>query len=104
IIPKPEWRLRKETYISHIKSASPSVRLVSSCDKVHNARTILADYREKGDAVWERFKGRKDGSLWYYRSLVKEYKSSDESHPVFNELERIVREIYRLAGIDYDQP
>src|SRR5947199_8691848 len=44
VMPKPPWRGRKEAYIAHIRHASPSVRLVSAADKLHNARTILADY------------------------------------------------------------
>lgn len=43
--PKPPWRERKEHYLAHLGSASTSVRLVSSCDKLYNARTILADLR-----------------------------------------------------------
>src|ERR1022692_3881980 len=40
-IPKPPWRKRKEDYIAHVAKASPSVRLVSAADKLHNARAIL---------------------------------------------------------------
>jgi (p)ppGpp synthase/HD superfamily hydrolase len=95
--PKPPWRERKETYIAHLKSASPSVLLVSSCDKLYNARTILADYRVMGDEIWERFKGgKKDGSLWYYQALVNEYKKTG-FHPVYEELDRTVQEILRLV-------
>jgi (p)ppGpp synthase/HD superfamily hydrolase len=98
VTPKPEWRQRKETYIGHLASASKSVRLVSSCDKLYNARTILADYRVMGDALWERFKGgKKEGTLWYYQTLVEEFKKTD-SHPVYDELERTVNEILELVG------
>ncbi len=95
--PKPPWRERKEAYIAHIAAASSSVRLVSACDKLYNARTILADYRRVGDDIWERFKGgKKDGSLWYYQELVKEFKKSG-SHPVYDELERVVNELLGLV-------
>src|ERR1051325_12202408 len=39
-VPKPPWRERKERYIAHVAEASPSVRLVSASDKLHNARSI----------------------------------------------------------------
>src|SRR6266480_7081738 len=48
VVPKPPWRGRKEAYISHLRQASPAVRLISAADKLHNARTILADYRVLG--------------------------------------------------------
>jgi len=99
ITPKPEWRLRKENYLAHLKQASQSVLLVSSCDKLYNARTILEDYRKYGDQIWERFKGGKVGSLWYYESLVSEYIETG-SHPVFCELKRTVAEIERLVKLN----
>ena len=47
--PKPPWRERKERYVAHIRHAEADVRRVSSADKLHNARSILADYRVIGD-------------------------------------------------------
>jgi GTP pyrophosphokinase len=98
ITPKPPWRERKEIYINHLEEATPSIRLVSCCDKLYNARSILADYRVMGDQIWERFKGgKKDGTLWYYQSLVEQFKKTGD-HPVYDELERTVIEILRLVG------
>lgn len=94
--PKPPWRERKEAYINHIRDAAPSVRLVSVADKLHNAQTILKDYRSVGDAIWERFKGGKEGTLWYYRSLVTEFRATGPS-PLVDELDRVVKEVERLA-------
>jgi (p)ppGpp synthase/HD superfamily hydrolase len=95
-MPKPPWRPRKEAYIAHVASASPSVRLVSAADKLHNARTILADYRRYGDAVWDRFSGGKDGTLWYYRTLVEAFRGHGVT-PLVEELERMVGELEQLA-------
>jgi (p)ppGpp synthase/HD superfamily hydrolase len=96
-IPKPPWRERKEAYIAHLGSASQSVLLVSSCDKLYNARTILADYRVMGDDLWERFKGgKKEGTLWYYQALVAAYKNTG-SHPVYDELDRTIGAILSLV-------
>ena len=99
VVPKPPWKERKERYIAHVASASPSVRFVSMCDKLHNARTILADLRAIGDGVWSRFKGGKDGSLWYYRALVEAYRTSDtDKQLLLDELDRTVSEIVRLTS------
>jgi (p)ppGpp synthase/HD superfamily hydrolase len=97
-IPKPPWRQRKEAYIAHIPTASASVRLVSACDKLHNVRSILNDYRLVGDAVWNRFKGGKDGTLWYYRSLIEAFRTAG-STPIVDELERVVGELERLMSL-----
>jgi GTP pyrophosphokinase len=100
--PKPPWLQRKEAYIAHIPTASASVRLVSAADKLHNAWSILKDYRLTGDAVWERFQGGKHGTLWYYRSLVKAFHTAG-STPLVEEFERVVDELERLAGIQANE-
>ncbi|MBE9124430.1 HD domain-containing protein [Tychonema sp. LEGE 07199] len=94
--PKPPWRQRKEAYIAHILTASSSVRLVSAADKLYNARSILKDYRQLGDTVWERFQGKKEGSLWYYRSLVEAFRQA-ELTPIVEELDRTVLELTKLS-------
>ena len=50
------------------------MRLVSAADKLANTRSVLADLRVLGDELGSRFKGGKDGTLWYYRSLVSVFE------------------------------
>jgi hypothetical protein len=93
VIPKPPWRARKEAYVDHVRHATASVRLVSAADKLHNARAILADYRALGDALWPRFNGGRDGTLWYYRALVGAFRANGLPSGVgrlVDELERTV--------------
>jgi len=102
VIPKPPWHERKEKYMAHIREASPSVRLVSAADKLHNARAILADYRVMGEALWDRFNGGKAGTLWNYRSLVEAFRQASGSIPLVEELDRVVSELERLASAEAD--
>jgi GTP pyrophosphokinase len=98
--PKPPWKERKEKYLAHIPTASPSVLLVSCADKIYNARSILKDYRLMGDAVWERFKAGKEGTLWYNRALVDAFKKTNKNTkiiPLVEELERVVIELETLV-------
>ncbi len=94
--PKPPWRERKEKYIAHLSEAGRSVWLVAAADKVYNARTILADYRTEGESLWQRFTGRKDGTLWYYKTLAHTFREIDPS-PLADELGRVVSELERLV-------
>jgi (p)ppGpp synthase/HD superfamily hydrolase len=96
--PKPAWRVRKEDYIRHVREASASVRLVSACDKLHNARSLVMDYRVFGEDLWSRFTGRRDGTLWYYRAMVNALRAAGAS-PVVEELDRVVSELEMLAGV-----
>ena len=95
--PKPAWRARKQKYIDHVASASPSVILVSAADKLHNARAILSDYREIGEQIWLRFNGGKDGTLWYYRELLSAFRTSDDT-PLLRELDAVVTQLEEMAG------
>ena len=72
-MPKPPWRARKEAYLAHLASAPDEVLLISASDKVHNASTIVEDLAAIGPAVWDRFSGRRDGTLWYYETLAAIY-------------------------------
>lgn len=98
-IPKPPWRKRKDTYLTHLKNASPEVLRISLADKLHNARTALAIYREIGDDIWERFKGGKSGSLWYYRALLDVFRQITSGY-MLDEYELVVSELERLARDD----
>jgi GTP pyrophosphokinase len=95
-VPKPPWRERKERYIARIRQASSEVRRVSMADKLHNARSILRDYRVLGEGLWERFNAGKDDQLWYYRELVKAFREEGQS-PMVDELNQVVSELEQLA-------
>jgi (p)ppGpp synthase/HD superfamily hydrolase len=97
IYPKPPWRQRKEQYIAHLQHATPSIRLVSACDKLHNARAILTDYRAIGDSLWTRFRPGKDGVLWYYRSLADTFNRLGPAS-VAAELQITVTELEKVTS------
>ena len=75
-IPKPPWRERKQSYLRRLKKANSDTRLVSAADKLNNIRSILSDYRSLGEAVWSRFNGGREGTVWYYRALRDEFLRS----------------------------
>jgi (p)ppGpp synthase/HD superfamily hydrolase len=100
---KPSWRPRKERYLAHFADAPPSVLLVVAADKLHNARSVLADYRELGDALWPRFTGDRDGTLWYYRAVADALRAraqsgSDNLKKLVADLNRTVDELERAAA------
>jgi GTP pyrophosphokinase len=103
VSPKPPWRERKEAYVAHVREASSSVRLVSAADKLHNARSVLADLRVIGDEVWSRFKGGREGTLWYYRALVQAYRAAGGTHTLVEELDRVVSEMEKQCGMRNDE-
>lgn len=99
-VPKPPWRDRKEAYLAHIPNASASVILVSAADKLYNARSILKDYRILGESVWERFQGKKEGTLWYYQSLVRAFSQVDSAQSLIEEFKIVVSELEKLTELN----
>jgi len=97
--PKPPWLERKRAYIEHLKDSDSSTRLVSASDKLHNTRAILAELRRNGTEVFDRFAGKKDGALWYYRALVTAFREHGNHTDLIDELDRVVTEIEKLAGV-----
>jgi (p)ppGpp synthase/HD superfamily hydrolase len=81
MMPKPPWRERKERYIAHVSETSPSIRLVSMCDKLHNARSLIMDLRGKRADLWSRFSAGRDETCWYYRQLVTVFRSTLAKDP-----------------------
>ena len=75
---KGSWRDRKQAYLDHLASASANARLISAADKLHNARSILDDYRSLGGLVWDRFNASGVEQLWYYRGLVTAFRQADD--------------------------
>ena len=92
----PNWRKKKENYIVSIAHKSQMAREVSVADNLHNARSILIDYRSIGEELWDRFTGGKDGTMWYYRSLAEAFETHDNSR-IVAELRRVVEEIERAT-------
>jgi (p)ppGpp synthase/HD superfamily hydrolase len=94
---KPPWRQRKEAYLAHLDELGPDhpALLVSVADKLHNARSIRADLRLLGPALWKRFNRPATDELWYYRSLVEAFQRLAPA-PLTDELARTVSDIRRI--------
>lgn len=97
--PKPPWKKRKEHYLDHLQTVSHSTLLVSLADKLHNVQSIGLDREQVGEKVWDRFTGKREGSLWYYRALGKIYGERMADSPLLQRYLEIVDEL-ATAGPD----
>jgi (p)ppGpp synthase/HD superfamily hydrolase len=89
------WRARKELYIASLSHKPARSLAVSLADKTHNASAINADLRAVGAAVWDRFTGRKDGTLWYYRTLADTFRANAPGIAA----ERFAREVAEMEEL-----
>jgi (p)ppGpp synthase/HD superfamily hydrolase len=94
--PKPPWLERKQKYLRHLRHADSSVRLVSAADKLYNAAEILSDFRRHRDSVWARFKGGKQGTLWYYAEVARILRAKGP-RALVEELDRVLAELKRVS-------
>jgi (p)ppGpp synthase/HD superfamily hydrolase len=100
--PKPKWYPRKLRYLRRVRKEDAETRFVSAADKLYNTRAILRDLRQTGDSAFDRFSAPKAKVLWYYRSLVREYRAGGVTHllkPLIEDLDRTVTELEHYSGL-----
>ncbi len=99
---KEPWHQRKQKYLAHLQTASPDTLRVAIADKLHNARTILNDYRHIGDEIWQRFnkESSKKDQLDYYRALITTFRKTSAPTEMVDELDRVVTALEQLARLN----
>lgn len=98
---KPPWRQRKAAYLEHLAHEPLRAVLVSAADKLHNARSIVTDYRSLGDDLWQRFNADagRAGTLWYYRSLCTTLAPRLAGTPAAALADELVRTVDELESL-----
>lgn len=96
---KAPWIQRKQSYITHLSHASDDALLVTTADKLHNARAICVDLRLDGPQTLGRFKGSPEQILWYYREVLAVVRERGVSSSLVGQLEESVTLLERLIGI-----
>ena len=95
--PKPPWRTRKEAYLARLPHRSAVAQRISAADKLDNVRALIAAYRVSGETLWEHFRGGRDGTLWYHRSVVDVLQKTLPG-PLVDELACAVAELEHLVA------
>jgi (p)ppGpp synthase/HD superfamily hydrolase len=99
---KESWERRKFRYLHRVRHEDAETRFVSAADKLYNVRAVLRDLRYDGESAFSRFSAPKAKTLWYYRSLVREYRLGGVTHrlkPLIDDLDRVVTEVEHLSGL-----
>jgi GTP pyrophosphokinase len=96
---KEDWTFRKERYLDRLRREPPDVQLISAADKLYNAQSILTDYRNIKEKIWDRFKRGRDQQLWYFKELLTIFRLSG-TNEIVDELERVVNELVRVSSAE----
>ena len=101
VVKQEAWIERKRRYLAHLPEIEDDAILrVALADKVHNARSIVRDYREEGHALWERFTQKTAREqLWYYGGLLGFFEACRPG-PLTEDLLRAVGELAWLVARD----
>jgi len=97
------WEERKKHTLEYLRTAPWEVRVVACADKLHNVRSIANDYRQVGNAVWQRFKRGKREQEWYYRGLVEALCDTPTGQPEVPFCPALRAEVNALFGGDNPQ-
>ncbi|HEU5097991.1 MAG TPA: HD domain-containing protein [Roseiflexaceae bacterium] len=92
------WEQRKAEKLAHLRSGGPDVAALKAADAIHNVRSIVADLRNAGPSVWDRFKRGPTPTLGYYHAILDGVHAKLGGHAIVAELEQAVAELERMAG------
>jgi (p)ppGpp synthase/HD superfamily hydrolase len=86
---------KKEDYLERLSEANEAARWVCAADKLHNARSILADLQRTFDSetIWSRFGGGREGTVKWYRDVYERLRSVGFDAPIMEELGLAVEEL-----------
>ncbi len=78
---KAPWLERKRAYLTGLANANLSTLRVVAADKVHNALCLERDLKDHGPSIFHRFRGDREGTLWYYRSVARLFGALVQDEP-----------------------
>ena len=89
------WKERKQHTIDALANDSIETMQVCCADKLSNCRAQLYDYKQIGDALFDRFNKQSTPELqaWYYKSIVKALTPL-KGMKMYDELCEVVKELY----------
>jgi len=90
--------------VADLTTATSSGLRVSLADKIHNARSMAADHRAVGDALWDRFNAGKEQQGMYYRSLCQAFQARLGSTPPVVGLCEIVDGLFPDSRATWAEP
>ena len=94
--PKPPWQERKTAFIDSVQAVPSSTRLIVAADKLHNMQSMIRDFSQVENELWDRFSQPKEKTLWYYTEVMRVLSTGWE-HPILHALEAPLDELQRVA-------
>ncbi len=88
------WEERKQHTIDTLKNAPKEVQALIIADKLDNIQSIIKQYKELGDQVWNAFKRGREQQSWYNHAIVDALGRSDNEPAYFQIYRELVQQFY----------
>lgn len=90
------WEERKQHTLEFLSQTNDQRVLLLTCaDKLNNINSIINDYNQIGEELWQRFKRGKEQQKWYYSSLAQIYLSKEKDNPLFQQFYQNVIQFFK---------
>ena len=83
------WLERKTHAIQELAKSNKRLKMLVMADKVSNLRSMVSDYQQVGDFLWNRFNASPEQQTWYYggvQEALKELQNEPECSAVYWEM------------------
>lgn len=100
------WLERKTHAIEELTIADKRIKMLVMADKVSNLRSMAADYKQVGEALWNRFNAKAPMQAWFYYgglAALISLKDEPQCSAVYNEMQALCNEIFASYVDNYIQ-
>ena len=88
------WEERKQHTINAFKTAPYHVQALIIADKLDNLQSVVEQYNQMGDKVWDAFKRGKEQQAWYNCSIAKEIPQLENPPLYFERYKQLVEQFF----------
>jgi len=93
---KSTWLERKTQYIERLKNDTKEALFVCAADKIHNLRSMIADYQIEGSKIWDKFNSSTDQMIWFYEEIAKIISEKIVDNDIARDLNFEVKKLKQL--------
>jgi len=91
-----DWKQRSVSYLENLTKARSESIIVCAADKIHNLKSMLIDYENIQDELWDKFNSDKKSQLWWYESSLEIIQARVPENKLTLELQVLVDQLKRI--------
>lgn len=97
--PASTWRIRKEESLRVLKDAKDvAVLIIWLGDKLANMRSIYRQWKQDGDAMWQKFNQKDLAEQGWYYSTIADLTEKLKDYPAWQEYKSLTDLVFRKGS------